>query len=119
MPRFPRHPFAERRAKELRRKLTEAEALLWFHIRSDIPAKFRRQEPIGRYICDFVCYRHRLIVELDGGQHLDSEHDRIRDAWLRSQGFEIIRFWNEDVLHHTDDVLEAIYNAVQTRPPIS
>ncbi|MEN8235425.1 MAG: DUF559 domain-containing protein [Actinomycetota bacterium] len=112
MPRFPRHPFAERSAKELRTKLTEAEALLWYHIRHDIPAKFRRQEPIGRYVVDFVCYRHRLIVELDGGQHLDSEHDRVRDAWLRSQGFRIMRFWNDEVLNETDDVLEAIYLAV-------
>src|SRR5665811_978930 len=116
MPRFPRHPFAERRAKELRRNLTEAEALLWYHIRWDIPAKFRRQEPIGRYICDFVCYQHRLIIELDGGQHLDSEHGRVRDAWLRSQGFEIIRFWNEEVMHETDAVLEAIYNTIKSRP---
>ena len=112
MPRFPRHPFAEKRAKELRRNLTEAEALLWYHIRHDIPAKFRRQEPIGGYICDFVCYSRRLIVELDGSQHADSAHDARRDAWLRSQGFTILRFWNDEVFRECDEVLATIYNAV-------
>ena len=112
MPQFPRHPFAEKRARELRRQLTEVEALLWYHIRHDIPAKFRRQEPIGRYICDFVCYQHRLIVELDGSQHADSIHDVRRDAWLRSQGFTVLRFWNDEVLRKCDEVLDTIYNAV-------
>ena len=116
MPRFPRHPFAEQRAKELRRDLTEAEALLWYHIRHDVPAKFRRQEPIGGYICDFVCYRYRLIVELDGSQHADSAHDTRRDAWLRSQGFTVLRFWNDEVMQTCDEVLETIYNAVVTDP---
>ena len=99
----------------LRRRLTEQEALLWYHIRHDIPAKFRRQEPIGRYICDFVCYEHRLIVEIDGSQHVESLHDKYRDRWLRSQGFRIIRFWTDEVTHHSDDALDAIYSAVTGR----
>ena len=115
MPRFPRDEHAERNAKVLRRRLTEQEALLWYHIRHDIPAKFRRQEPIGRYICDFVCYEHRLIVEIDGSQHVESLHDKYRDRWLRSQGFRIIRFWNDEVTHHSDDALDAIYSAVTGR----
>jgi very-short-patch-repair endonuclease len=113
IPRFPRHPFAERRAKELRKSLTDEEALLWYHIRSDVPAKFRRQEPFGRYICDFVYYHPRLIIELDGGGHDDSDHDRIRDAWLRSQGFEVLRFGNYEMMHETEAVLEAISIAVE------
>ena len=116
MPEFPRHPFAEKRAKELRRELTEAEALLWYHIHHDVPAKFRRQEPIGRYICDFVCYRHRLIVELDGTQHAESLHDVRRDTWLRSQGFTVLRFWNDEIMRECDDVLETIFNAVTKQP---
>jgi very-short-patch-repair endonuclease len=110
MPRLPRHPFAERRAKELRKNLTDEEALLWYHIRSDVPAKFRRQEPIGRYICDFLCHHPRLVIELDGGDH-DADHDRVRDAWLRSQGFEILRFSNYEMKYETEAVLEAIYLA--------
>ena len=113
MPRFPRHPFAERRAKELRKSLTDEEALLWYHIRSDVPAEFRRQEPIGRYICDFVCYHPRLVIELDGGDHDDSDHDRIRDAWLRSRGFEVLRFGNYEMTHETEAALEAISIAVE------
>jgi len=116
MPRFPRHPFAERRAKELRRNITDEEALLWYHIRSDVPAKFRRQEPVGRYICDFVCYHPRLVVELDGGDH-DPEYDRVRDAWLRSQGFEVLRFSNYEMKFETESVLEAIYLASSPASP--
>jgi very-short-patch-repair endonuclease len=97
MTRFPRHPFAARRAKQLRADLTDAELILWQRLRWDLPGRWRRQEPLGRYICDFVCYQSRLVVELDGDQHVGSVHDRKRDAWLRSQGFEVLRFWNEDV----------------------
>ena len=114
-PRLPRHPFAARRAKELRADLTDAETILWFHIRYDIPGRWRRQEPIGRYICDFVSYRYRLVVELDGEQHLDSVHDQRRDAFLSSQGFAVLRFWNHEVYRELDDVLEAIFFAAQER----
>ncbi len=94
MPRLPRHPF---------------------HIRYDIPGRWRRQEPIGRYICDFVSYRFRLVVELDGEQHLDSVHDQRRDAFLSSQGFAVLRFWNHEIYRELDDVLEAIFFAAQER----
>jgi very-short-patch-repair endonuclease len=96
----------------LHRELTEAEAPLWYHLRHDIPANFRRQEPIGRYICDFVCHQHRLIVELDGSQHADSLHDARRDVWLRLQGLTVLRFWNDEVMSECDDVLETTYHAV-------
>ena len=74
--------------------------------------RFRRQEPIGLYIVDFLCRRQRLIVEVDGSQHAGSFHDRQRDDWLRSQGYRVMRFWNDDVLLHTDDVVETIVAAL-------
>ena len=117
VPRVPRHPFAAKRAKELRADLTDAEVILWQNLKFDLPGRWRRQEPIGRYICDFVSYRSRLAIELDGDQHFDSAHDQIRDAFLRSQGFEVMRFWNEEVYKELDEVLDTIYFAVQDRSP--
>ena len=105
--------------KTLRQNMTDAEQLLWKHLRAHRMdgQKFRHQQPIGPYIVDFVHFGLRLIVEADGGQHVDSDHDAARDAWLRSQGFALLRFWNNDILHHTDSVLEAIWAALQAQPP--
>jgi very-short-patch-repair endonuclease len=108
-----------KRAKELRADLTDAEVILWQNLKFDFPGRWRHQEPIGRYICDFVSYRSRLVLELDGDQHFDSVHDQIRDAFLGSQGFEVMRFWNEKVYKELDEVLETIYFAVQDRSPPS
>jgi very-short-patch-repair endonuclease len=91
-------------ARALRKRPTHAENLLWKHIRAKRlkGLKFRRQEPIGKYIVDFVCYERRVIIELDGGQHcIDKEKDQQRDRWLKSDGFKILRFWNNDVLKKT------------------
>ncbi|MGA7490442.1 MAG: endonuclease domain-containing protein, partial [Xanthobacteraceae bacterium] len=79
---------------------TDAEAKLWRHLRSRQLAgcKFVRQEPIGPYICDFVCRERRLVVEVDGSQHADSPADRTRDAWLASRRYRVLRFWNNEVL---------------------
>jgi very-short-patch-repair endonuclease len=98
-------------AKSLRKKPTDAERFLWKHLRSNQVEglKFRRQEPIGKYIVDFVCYEKRLIVEVDGGQH-SSETDMDRDAWLRTQGFKIQRVWNHEVLQNIEGVMEVILN---------
>ena len=75
--------------------------------------KFRRQHPIGRYICDFVCLEAAVIVELDGSQHVtDAPYDANRDAFLRSTGFRVLRFWNGDVLSRTDSVVETIFEAL-------
>ncbi|MFI4970873.1 MAG: endonuclease domain-containing protein, partial [Lysobacterales bacterium] len=74
--------------------------------------RFRRQQPIGPYIADFVCVEAHLIVELDGSQHLDSSDDVVRDAGLREEGFCIVRFWNDVVLLRTDEVLSAILSAL-------
>ena len=75
--------------------------------------KFRSQQPIGRYIVDFVCFEKKIIIEVDGGQHaLETKKDTERDKWLRSQGFKVIRFWNNKVLTDTQGVLPAC--ALQT-----
>jgi very-short-patch-repair endonuclease len=96
-------------AQELRRNPTEAELLLWAELRGQLlGAKFRRQVPIGSYIVDFACLRRRLVIELDGGQHLESAADAERDRWLRAKGFLVLRFWNHDVLRNLRGVLETI-----------
>ena len=105
--------------KSLRQNMTDAEQLLWRHLRAHRMdgQKFRRQQPLGPYIVDFVHFGLRLIVEADGGQHVDSDHDATRDAWLRNQGFTLLRFWNNDILHNTDAVLESIWNATRAGTP--
>jgi len=73
--------------------------------------KFRRQQPIGNYIVDFVCFEKRVIVELDGGQHsldVEMKKDLIRDKWFEEQGYKVLRFWNNDVLKNMSGVLEVI-----------
>jgi very-short-patch-repair endonuclease len=107
-------------AKVLRRSMTDTERLIWSHVRAGRFGewKFRRQVPLGPYIVDFVCFRARLIVELDGGQHVDrAEYDADRTAGLEARGFRVIRFWNHDVLLRTDDVLAAIWAALDPSPP--
>jgi very-short-patch-repair endonuclease len=80
--------------------------------------KFRRQHPIGPYIVDFVCMQRRLIVEVDGGQHQENiRYDQQRDQMLQSRGFLVLRFWDNDVLQRTKDVLEKIYEVAQQREP--
>ncbi|MEJ2467164.1 MAG: endonuclease domain-containing protein, partial [Candidatus Thiodiazotropha sp.] len=98
-------------AKTLRQNMTDAERLLWKHLRAHryLGPKFRRQQPIGPYIVDFVHFRARLVVECDGGQHNESQHDLRRDAWLEAQGFTVLRFWNHDILNQTESMLSAIY----------
>jgi len=98
-------------AKTLRTNQTEAEQRLWYHLRAHrfMDFKFKRQKPMGRYIVDFVCVERRLIIELDGGQHAEQVvYDQHRDAWLRSQGYTVLRFWNNEVMQQLDGVLEQI-----------
>ncbi|HEV8719793.1 MAG TPA: DUF559 domain-containing protein [Candidatus Binatia bacterium] len=107
------------RARQLRKNLTDAERLLWRKLRlwQVDGFKFRRQQPLGRYIVDFVCLEKRMIIEVDGGQHAeDANYDTDRDAWLRNQGFVILRFWNNDVLKNIDGVLEVIAKNLQSTP---
>lgn len=100
----------EKLAKDLRKRPTDAEKALWQRLRAKQMngLKFRRQEPIGRYIVDFVCYERNLIIEVDGGQHSQSLTDALRDEWLKGQGFRVLRFWNNDVLKDIGAVLEVI-----------
>ena len=104
-------------AKELRKDQTKAEKLLWSKLRREQVegVKFRRQQPIGDYVVDFVTFELDLIIEVDGGQHLDNERDKKRDKWLESEGFKVIRFWNNQVLNHTRAVLEEIRNELLKR----
>ena len=102
-------------AKTLRTQQTDAEQRLWYHLRAHrfMDVKFKRQKPLGRYIVDFVCLELRLIIEVDGGQHAEQvEYDQRRDAWLRSEGYTVLRFWNNEVMQQLDGVLEQIRLAV-------
>jgi very-short-patch-repair endonuclease len=98
-------------AKVLRKNMTEAERILWQQLRAKrfTGFKFKRQQPFGRYIVDFVCFDAKLIIELDGGQHQDAaEQDAARDAWLKLQGFSVLRFWNNEFLQNQTGCLERI-----------
>ena len=106
-------------AKDLRKNSTDTENVLWKHLRAKRLAglKFRRQEPVGKYIVDFICFESRVIVECDGGQHaLEVEKDQERDRWFEEQGYRVLRFWDSDVLRNTEGVLEAILEACQRSP---
>jgi very-short-patch-repair endonuclease len=102
-------------ARRLRHDATDAEQRLWYRLRArQIEGeKFVRQEPIGRYVVDFVCRELGLIVEVDGGQHATDEHDAARERWLIDEGYRVLRFWNNDVLANTDGVLETIAAALR------
>ncbi len=103
-------------ARRLRRDTTDAEKKLWQYVRAGRfdEVKFRRQHPVPPYIADFCCVAARLIVELDGSQH-SHEVDAARTRYLESQGWCLLRFWDNDVLRETDAVLDAIWNAVSNR----
>jgi very-short-patch-repair endonuclease len=98
---------------------TDAEAALWRKLRSRSlnGFKFVRQEPIGPYTVDFICREGRLIVEVDGGQHVDNPHDAARDGWLAGRNYRVIRFWNNEVLTNMTGVLEVIATALAETPP--
>jgi very-short-patch-repair endonuclease len=98
--------------------MTDAERRLWSALRAKRfeKFKFRRQVPVGRYIADFLCFEHRLVVEVDGSQHDESIRDAVRDLWLESQGFRILRLWNRDVLLNLDGALLSILDALKQPP---
>ena len=80
---------------------------------------FRRQVPMGPYTVDFACLKAHLVVEVDGSQHAQAlEHDQRRTAWLESQGYRVLRFWDNDVLLQTEGVLESIYAALKQTPTL-
>ena len=107
------------RARQLRREATEAEARLWQNLRSRRLAdfKFRRQVWIGPFLADFLCMDARLVVEVDGSQHIDdAAYDADRTAYLANKGYRVIRVWNNDVMQRMDDVLAAILSALTDVP---
>jgi very-short-patch-repair endonuclease len=104
-----------RLARRLRVSQTDAETVLWNRIRNrQIDGnKFARQVPIGVYICDFVCREKQIVIELDGGQHAESATDAVRDAYLVTEGYRVLRFWNNDVLGNLEGVLTTIQAELQ------
>ena len=111
-------PVKRANAKKMRREPTDAERALWSILRNRQFGdwKFRRQVPIGPYIADFLCYEARLIIEADGGQHASSPYDANRDAWLKHEGFAILRFWNNDLLTNAEGVASTILTTLNTSP---
>ena len=104
-------------AKQNRRNPTDAERKMWSLLRKNgMGAAFRRQHQIGQYIVDFVCLEKKLIIECDGSQHLDNRaDDTVRTSFLESQGYHVIRFWNNDILYETDGVYMVIEKALRER----
>ncbi len=106
------------RARYLRKASTDTENHLWYYLRGRRLSryKFKRQVPIGNYIIDFVCLYKKLIIELDGGQHAKAHsYDEKRTVFLESQGYKLLRFWNNEVLTETETVLDVIYHELHNR----
>lgn len=104
---------ALKNAKQLRQTQTDAENYLWFQLRNRAlnGIKFRRQVPIEQYIVDFLCMEKKLIIELDGSQHIDNiEYDSIRTEYLNSKGYKVLRIYNNEIFNNIDNVLEYIYS---------
>ena len=109
-------------AQELRQRSTDAEQALWKRLRNRQLAgyKFRRQVPLGKYIVDFVCFERKVVIEVDGGHHQEQiSSDTVRTTWLESQGFQVLRFWNHEILTNMEAVQEALLGALQGDLPDS
>jgi len=109
-------------AKNLRINYTDAERILWSHLRARRldGLKFRRQHPVGKYIVDFICFENKIVIEVDGGQHSwEKTSDEDRDKWLSKEGYKVLRFWNNEVLKNIDGVLEVISENCLSHPPLS
>ena len=108
------------RARKLRRAQVTQEQQLWQYLRAKRfkTYKFRRQQPIGKYVVDFVCFSNRLIIELDGGHHASTRsYDMARERWLKSQDFQVLRFWNNQWMFHRESVLRKILKVLQHKTP--
>ena len=103
-------------AKENRSLMTDAENLLWYHLRQGkLGVRFRRQHIIGDYIVDFICLKQKLIIEIDGGYHQETTQqteDITRQNWLESMGYKVLRFTNEDIFHDIESVITTINNNI-------
>jgi very-short-patch-repair endonuclease len=103
------------RARAMRSDGTPAERKLWYEFLSALPQKFSRQKPLGRYIVDFYCSRHRLAIEIDGDSHYSGtgpSYDAMRTAWLKAQGVRVVRFTNPEVIQHFDAVCSEVLSAL-------
>jgi very-short-patch-repair endonuclease len=110
------------RARQLRSNQTDAERVLWRKLRllKSEGFHFRRQAPIGKYVADFACHSAKTVIEVDGGQHGHPKGiagDDARTEWLESQGYRVIRFWNNDVLGNIEGVMTALMNTLRSPPP--
>ena len=111
-------------AKNLRKQSTDTEQVVWKHLRAKHfkGLKFRRQQPVGKYIVDFVCFEKKIIIELDGGQHAmlsEKQKDVERDKWFEAQGYIVLRFWDNEVLMNMQEVLEVIRGHCFNHPPLN
>jgi very-short-patch-repair endonuclease len=107
------------RARQLRREMTLAERKLWWRLREFAPSgsHFRRQAPIGPYFADFACHTTKLVIEIDGSQHGKRSHinrDLKREAYLKRNGYRVLRFWNSEVRENVDGVLNVIWDELKT-----
>jgi very-short-patch-repair endonuclease len=118
MPRPKRStPTIMHRAGELRREPTPAERKLWAYIRNEkLGVKFRRQHAIGSFIPDFVCVQKKLILEMDGSQHLEQqEYDDERTKYFEAQGYKVLRFWNNEIMNDINGVITKIQFALEEK----
>ena len=105
-------------SRELRSQMTKQEQMLWQYLRKKQinNCRFRRQYPIGPYIVDFICLYKKLVIEIDGGQHNTQEaidYDSARTSFLKSLGFNVIRFWNSDIDNNIESVFEIILKSLE------
>ncbi len=112
-----RKPGTTVQARTLRQAGNVAEAMMWSVLKAKRLGghKFVRQFPIGPYFADFLCRKHRLVVEIDGSQHVENVHDRVRDEYMRDAGFSVLRFWSVDALRQQNAVCETILAALDGR----
>jgi len=113
-----RNPITQNHAKDLRKNLTKAEAIIWNYLKGKQikGVKFRRQFPIGIYIVDFAAVEIKLIIEIDGATHSSDDrvkYDNARTQFLTSQGWKVIRVWNNDIYNNLNGILQSISQIVQ------
>jgi very-short-patch-repair endonuclease len=114
------HSTLRSRARRLRRNQTDAERKLWFELRNRrfSSVKFRRQHPIGRFVVDFCCPKRDLVIGLDGGQHATrTEADQERTVFLEQNGYQVLRFWNHEVIGNIEAILQQIEQALKNPHP--
>ena len=118
MPKYPVSKMKRQQALRLRKNSTDVEFILWRLLRSRQlkGIKFRRQVPIGPWIADFVTFEQKVIIEADDSQHAESVKDQTRDADLQVRGFQILRFWNNDILENEEGVLQTILQHLDDPP---